>query len=61
MGMLIDQSAHGMGLHSWRYSMLVEDMTIAQTFIEQGFRDNPNGVPVTVSGAETMVAYPRNL
>lgn len=60
MGMLIDPSAYGMGLRSRRYSILVEDMTIAQIFIEPGCRNNPNGVPVPVSRAETIVAYFRN-
>lgn len=60
MGMLVERSAHGMGLRSWRYSMLVEDLAITQSFVEPGFRDNPNGVPVTVSGAETMLAYLRS-
>jgi peroxiredoxin len=59
MGMLVDRSAQGMGMRSWRYSMLVEDRTIVQLFAEPGFRDNPPGVPVEVSGAETMLGYLR--
>jgi peroxiredoxin len=57
MGMLVDRSAQGMGLRSWRYSMVVRDRTIETMFVEPGLRDNPPGVPVTVSDAETMLAW----
>jgi thioredoxin-dependent peroxiredoxin len=57
MGMLVDRSAHGMGMRSWRYSMLVEDRTIVKLFAEPGFRDNPPGVPLEVSDAETILGY----
>ena len=59
MGMLVDRSAQGMGFRSWRYSMLVEDRAIMKLFVEPGFRDNPPGVPLEVSGAETMLDYLR--
>jgi peroxiredoxin len=57
MGMLVERTSNGMGLRSWRYSMLAEDRTIAKLFIEPAFRDNPPGVPVQVSGAETMLDH----
>ena len=57
MGLLVNRVQQGMGLRSWRYSMLVNDGAIEQLFIEPGVRDNPAGVPVTVSGAETMLAH----
>lgn len=57
MGMLVDRSGTGMGMRSWRYSMLVEDRRIARMFIEPGFADNPPGVPLKVSGAETMLEF----
>jgi thioredoxin-dependent peroxiredoxin len=59
MGMLVDRSAQGMGLRSWRYAMLVEDGLIVQVFSEPGLRDNPPGVPVQVSDAETMLRFVR--
>jgi thioredoxin-dependent peroxiredoxin len=59
MGMLVDRSAQGMGLRSWRYAMLVEDGQIVQVFSEPGLRDNPPGVPVQVSDAETMLRFVR--
>ncbi|SIT08087.1 Peroxiredoxin [Roseivivax lentus] len=57
MGMLVDRSDHGMGLRSWRYSMLVEDGAIRQVFAEPGLRDNPDGVPLDRSSAEIMLEY----
>lgn len=59
MGMLVERTAQGMGMRSWRYSMLVEDRTIVKLFSEPGFSDNPPGVPLQVSGAETMLRYLR--
>lgn len=61
MGMLVDRSSQGMGLRSWRYSMLVEDRRIAALFAEPGLRDDPPGVPMTVSGAETMLDHLRGV
>ncbi|MDU8913292.1 peroxiredoxin [Aestuariicoccus sp. MJ-SS9] len=59
MGMLVDRSDHGMGLRSWRYSMLVEDCAIRKIFAEPGLRDNPDGVPLERSSAEIMLDYLR--
>ena len=59
MGMLVDRSAQGMGMRSWRYSMLVEDGAITALFSEPGFCDNPPGVPVERSGADEMLAHLR--
>ena len=59
MGMLVDRSATGMGMRSWRYAMLVEDRQITALFAEPGFGDNPPGVPVQVSDAATMLAHLR--
>ena len=60
MGMLVDRSGHGMGMRSWRYSMLVEDCAIRQIFAEAGLRDNPDGVPLERSSAEVMLDYLRS-
>lgn len=59
-GMLVDRSSNGMGMRSWRYSMLVDDRKVEKLFIERGLRDNPPGVPLDVSGAETMLDFLRN-
>ena len=57
MGMLVDRSSQGMGMRSWRYSIYVDDGEIKQFFVEPDFQDNPAGVPVQVSGADTMLSY----
>ena len=60
MGMLVDRSSQGMGMRSWRYSMYVDNGEIKQVFVEPDFQDNPPGVPVQVSGADTMLSYLQN-
>jgi len=60
MGMLVKRTATGMGMRSWRYSMLVDDREIRKMFIEPGICDEPPGVPVDVSSAENMLAYLRS-
>lgn len=57
MGMLVQRQSQGLGLRSWRYSMLVEDGEIMQLFAEPGLRDNPPGVPLQRSSAEVMLEY----
>lgn len=60
MGMLVDRSAQGMGMRSWRYSMLVEDRRILSLFAEPGLCDNPAGVPLRHSSAEVMLDHLRS-
>lgn len=57
MGLLVQRTAQGMGLRSWRYAMYVDNREIRKMFIEPGLRDHPSGVGVTVSGAETMLDW----
>jgi len=57
MGLLVQRTAQGMGLRSWRYSMYVEDGNIQKLFVEPGLRDHPTGVGVSVSDAKTMLTY----
>jgi glutathione-dependent peroxiredoxin len=53
MGMLVNLWDRGMGLRSWRYSMLVKDETIEKMFIERdGFEVKP-----VVTNAEKMLSY----
>lgn len=59
MGLLVQRTKTGMGLRSWRYSMLVEDGAIVKMFLEPGVRDEPEGVGVNVSDAGTMLAFLR--
>ncbi|PWJ16941.1 peroxiredoxin [Jannaschia seohaensis] len=60
MGMLVKRTAQGMGYRSWRYSMFAVDGMIEKLFIEPGLQDNPGGVPVDRSDAETMLGYLRS-
>jgi len=60
MGMLVDKSNLGFGSRSWRYSMLVNDMTIEKVFSEEGMSDNCPTDPFEVSDADTMLAYLKN-
>jgi len=57
MGMLVDKSNLGFGLRSWRYSMLVDDGEIVNTFAEEGFVENCPTDPFEVSDADTMLGY----
>ena len=57
MGMLVKRTGRGMGSRSWRYSIQVEDGIIRKVFAEPGLRDDPPGVPVTISGADTMLEF----
>ncbi len=59
MGMLVERSSQGMGSRSWRYSLYAESGDIRKVFAEPGFQDNPQGVPVEVSDAATMLDYLR--
>ncbi|WP_062111481.1 peroxiredoxin [Aureimonas sp. AU40] len=59
MGLLVQRTHSGMGLRSWRYSMLVEDGAIVKLFAEPGVRDEPEGVGVNLSDASTMLAFLR--
>lgn len=59
MGMLVKRSRQGMGMRSWRYAMHVQDGTIRKLFAEPGFTDDPPGVPLKISDAQTMLAYLR--
>jgi peroxiredoxin len=57
MGMLVEKANLGFGMRSWRYSMVVNDMTIEKMFIEPDFSDNCPTDPFEVSDADTMLAY----
>lgn len=54
--MLIDRSVFGMGMRSWRYSLLLNSLEIETAFDEEGI-DSPNPEdPLKVSEADTMLA-----
>lgn len=59
MGMLVDRSIFGLGLHSRQYSMLVDDGEIQKIFIDPEVGDDfPAGL-CEVSDADTMLAFVR--
>ena len=60
MGLLVERTAQGLGRRSWRYALFAEDGAIRVMFTEPGVRDNPPGVPVGVSDAQTMLEWLRN-
>lgn len=53
MGMLVDKSAIGFGMRSWRYAMVVNDGVIEKLFIEE---ERP-GDPYDVSDADTVLTW----
>lgn len=53
MELLVDDSAQGLGLRSWRYSMLVKNSVIQKIFIEPEGR----GDPLEVSDADSMLRF----
>jgi len=57
MGMLIDRSEFGMGMRSWRYSLLLDGLRIEKAFVEKGLTDHAPTDPLEVSDADTMLAY----
>ncbi len=59
MGLLVERTAQGMGMRSWRYALYAENREIRQIFVEPGVQDNPAGVPVETSDAGTLLAAMR--
>lgn len=57
MGMLVDKSNIGFGMRSWRYSALINDLSIEKVFAEPDFGDNCPTDPFEVSDADTMLAH----
>ena len=53
MGMSVDHDEAGLGVRSWRYSMVVDHGNIEKMFIEPDVPGDPYGV----SSAETMMRY----
>jgi thioredoxin-dependent peroxiredoxin len=55
MGLLVKKENLGFGDRSWRYSMLVDNGTIVELFVEPNFEDNHSEDPFEVSDAQTMM------
>jgi len=56
MGYLVDKSNLGFGKRSWRYALLIEDMSIERWFDEDGMSDNCPDDPYEVSNPENVLA-----
>jgi peroxiredoxin (alkyl hydroperoxide reductase subunit C) len=57
MGMLVDRSVFGMGMRSWRYSLLLNGLEIETAFVEEGIDSQIPEDPLNVSDADTMLAH----
>ena len=61
MGLLADRTAVGMGFRSWRYAMLVEDLTITAFLPEPGYEAVPTAIPYGASSAENLLDHIRSM
>ena len=58
MGMLVNKPKQGLGVRSWRYSMLVDNSEVVKIFEEPGKNHaNDDDDPFTVSDVDTMIKY----
>ena len=58
MGMLVNKPKQGLGMRSWRYSMLVDNSEVVKIFEEPGKNHaNDDEDPFTVSDVDTMIKY----
>lgn len=57
MGMLVEYTADGMGLRSWRYAMVVTDGQIECLLSEPGFDDNAPDAPMEASDAGSVLFW----
>tara|TARA_B100000424_G_scaffold266595_1_gene258002 strand:+ start:119 stop:613 length:495 start_codon:yes stop_codon:yes gene_type:complete len=61
LGFLVSKPKQGLGLRSWRYSMLVENGEIIKQFIEKGQNDaSDDDDPFKISDAKTMLNFLKN-
>lgn len=60
IGMLINKDHLGFGMRSWRYAMVVDDMTIEKWFEEPGINDDGRDAdPYEQTDPDTVLAYLR--
>jgi peroxiredoxin len=55
MGMLVDKSNLGFGMRSWRYAVVVNDLTIESMFLEDGYCDLAEDDPYFASSPENIL------
>ena len=61
LGFLVDKTNFGMGMRSWRYSMVVTNGVVENLWVEPGLSDNYDGDPFEVSDADTILDYLQKL
>mgnify|MGYP001192621386 CR=1 FL=1 len=61
LGFYVDKSNFGMGMRSWRYSMIVTNGIVENLWVEEGLEDNHQGDPFEVSDADTILKYLQDL
>ena len=57
LGFLVDKSAVGFGLRSWRYAMIVNDKNIEVIFEEPGYGDECADDPYVISDPNTVLNF----
>lgn len=57
LGMLVDKSNLGFGPRSWRYAMIVDDLNIVMSLVEDGKMDNCPTDPYSISTAQNVLAH----
>jgi peroxiredoxin len=60
LGYLVDKSNLGFGKRSWRYAVVVDNLSIVRWFDEEGLTDNCPDDPYEVSNPENVLACLRN-
>lgn len=55
MGMLVEKRPECFGMRSWRYAVVVQNMSITQWFVEPGHEDNHLSDPYTVTNPEYIL------
>jgi peroxiredoxin len=61
IGMLVDKSNLGFGKRSWRYAMLIDDMQIKHTLMEDSMMDNCPTDPYCESDPENVLKVIKGL
>ena len=55
MGMLVAKDNLGFGMRSWRYAAIINDGVIEQWFEEEGYSDNCDSDPYSVSSPQNIL------
>ena len=61
LGMAISKQNLGMGVRSWRYAMLVDNMWIEQVWVEEGLEPDCESDPYEQSTPENVIEHLKNV